>query len=158
MSSLARFPLADFLRLRGVTELLSVDRMRAAFTPGWLGWFGQAEIVDPLPALAEDPRLSVAWGRYVVGSPEQPTRVNLDGNASARFGRHLFAIYWQIPGPSGYEMLGVQEVLLGCEEAKDGTEFLYLVDQAAYPTANFQPGYFVTTISVPYRATYEATA
>lgn len=158
MSALARAPLADFLRLRGVCASLTPERMRAAFTAGWIGWFAPSEIVTPSPAPSQDPATATAWGRYYVAPPERSTQVNLDGTASARFGRHLFILYWQIPGPDAYEMRGVQEVLLGCEEAKDGTSFAYLVEGAAYPSALFQPGFFMTSVSVPYRATYEATA
>lgn len=156
--SLALYPRADYLRLRGVIERLTPARMRAAFTPGWIGWFAQSETVTPEPVIAAETANACAWGRYMVAQPSRPGLVNLDGDTCARFGNHVFLLFWQTPGPGGYETLGVEQVLLACEEAKGGTEFAYLLEGATYPSAPWQPGFWMTTLTIPYRATFEVTA
>lgn len=170
----ADFPYADAARLASVLDLLSTDERMRSVAPGWVTWL--REIDAPLEAreMEAAPDISQArcWGRALTfdpaGSraPYDRTSATFDADGSVyREGSHWFVLFVQIPGPSGYHMRLIREVLRACVEvsAIDPDSWVYQVggSSTGAPGIDWRmesaevPGFLRIVLRVAFAATAE---
>lgn len=127
--NVADFPYVDAQRLGLALDLLTTDRMRTV-APGWVTWLREIDAPLDQSAMQPSPDLASArcWGRALtfdpisVRAPYDRTSGTFGGEDDAtvyREGSHWFVLMVQIPGPSGYHLRLVREILRACEEVSD---------------------------------------
>lgn len=115
----------DAMRLSSLVALLTPARMKTeADCPGWRGFTFETAPEDA-GSISPTAAGAACWGRALTYDPNpgrdpfQYETTSISGDESSavyRKGWHHFLIYWQIPGPSGYNHRIVREILRACNE------------------------------------------
>lgn len=149
----SEFAYYDAMRLASVAALLTQARMRtSAECPGWRGGFSFETAPEDAGSLSPTAAGAACWGRALTFDPNpgrdpfqyETVSSSLDRSGAVyRKGWHHFLIYWQIPGPNGYNHLIIREILRACDEVMIPDKWGYLTGGDA--SDRDRPGFVSST-------------